>query len=141
MSTALMTPSDLEPKAQLHDMFCMQCRRSHANAQQVGDKALWETQLVALQDTKNLTVTELERLRVELVLKRREASFQEQRHSGQAKIKQLQVPLSRSHSLDLRELQNVLLHVFAPQVPLQCCHIMIQLCRMSSQALSAKWTE
>jgi hypothetical protein len=69
----------------------VQCRRAHANAQQVRDKALWETQLVALQDTKNLTVSELERLRVELVLKRREASFQEHRQSGQAKIKQLQV--------------------------------------------------
>ena len=69
----------------------VQCRKSHASAKDVGDKALWETQLVALQDTKNLTVTELERLRVELVLKQREASYQEQRHSGQAKIKQLQV--------------------------------------------------
>jgi hypothetical protein len=74
-----------------HRGSALQCRRSHASAQHVEDKALWETQLVALQDTRNLTVAELERLRVELVLKQRAAAFQEQTKSGQAKIKQLQV--------------------------------------------------
>ena len=115
----------------------MQCRRSHANAQHVGDKALWETQFVAPQDTKNLTVTELERLRVELVLKRREASFQEQRQSGQAKIKQLQVQLSLSHSADLHLRA---LNAFVLQVSLLCPNLLLWRCRMSLQALSARWT-
>lgn len=74
----------------------MQCRSAYSSAQHLEDKALWETQLVALQDTKKLTVGELERLRVELVLKRRAVAYLEHRDSGQAKIMQLQVLSLRS---------------------------------------------
>eukprot|EP00892_Ulva_mutabilis_P006932 jgi/Ulvmu1/4610/UM002_0339.1 len=80
------------------DKQLAECRSLYSSAQHLEDKALWETQLVALQDTKKLTVGELERLRVELVLKRRAVAYLEHRDSGQAKIMQLQDELASTIS-------------------------------------------
>lgn len=69
----------------------MQCRLHVAQATQLEDKALWETQLVALQDTKNLVQSELASLADALASKKRAAAYLHHKQTGQAQISQLQV--------------------------------------------------
>jgi hypothetical protein len=71
----------------------VQCRLRYTDEPNLEDKALWETQLVALQDTRNLVRSEIERLSVELTAKRRAAAYLHHKASGQAQISQLQVRL------------------------------------------------
>ena len=70
---------------------CVQCRERYAAATAVEDKALWETQLVALQDTQQLVKAEVASVAASLTLRKRAAAYAHHRKSGQAQISQLQV--------------------------------------------------
>jgi hypothetical protein len=68
----------------------VQCRQRYTSEKQLEDKALWETQLVALQDTQNLIKAEIERQTMILATKRRAAAYMHHKESGQAQMSQLQ---------------------------------------------------
>jgi hypothetical protein len=65
-----------------------------AAATQLEDRALWETQLVALQDTKSLLIGEVERLSTALSSSKRAAAYAYHKESGQALFSQLQDELA-----------------------------------------------
>ena len=73
-------------------ILAVQCRLQVAQATQLEDKALWETQLVALQDTKHLVQSEMATLSDALASKKRAAAYLHHKQTGQAQISQLQVP-------------------------------------------------
>lgn len=70
---------------------CLQCQQQYATATSLEDRALWETQLVALQDTARLMRAEIARLSGDLANRKRAAAYLHHKESGQARISQLQV--------------------------------------------------
>ena len=72
-------------------MRFVQCQERYYTESSIEDKALWETQLVALQDTQKLVKAEMERVSGEIASKKRAAAYLHHKESGQAKISQLQV--------------------------------------------------
>ena len=90
----------------------MQTRVRYANETRADDKELWEVQLVALQDTRKLTRSEVERLRVVLVNSQRAQAYQQHKEVGAVKIAQLQDDISITGTITH---QNCFFRCFEPK--------------------------